>query len=112
MIENGKEFWMDAAELMNRGIATGIIQGGVYFTRDEYYVKYNKSGEIRKKWLKKQKKETKKLNAERDENILKYKMENYQQLEIQLEEMGDDIDKSIAEQPENAEQPATVEMPF
>jgi len=56
MIKGGKEFWMDSTEMMNRGVATGIIIGGEYFTSEDYFKKYNKYGEIKSKWIKKQKK--------------------------------------------------------
>ena len=56
MIKGGKEFWMDSTEMMNRGVATGIIIGGEYFTSEDYFKKYNKQGEVRKKWHKEQKK--------------------------------------------------------
>ncbi len=35
-INRGDDFWMDAEEMIKRGIATGIIIDGVYSTRDDY----------------------------------------------------------------------------
>ena len=76
MIKHGKEFWMDAVEMMNRGIATGIIIEGEYFTSESYFNKYDKRGNILKKWHKannKAIKEAEKAQKEQQEMI-----ENYQ----------------------------------
>jgi len=47
-INKGKDYWMDSLELLNRGIATGIIIEGEYFTRDEYFANFKKDGTKRK----------------------------------------------------------------
>ena len=64
MVNHGKEFWMDSAEMMNRGIATGIIINGEYFTSETYFEKYNKDGEVKKSYLKKAAKAEKKAAKE------------------------------------------------
>ena len=53
-IENGKEVWLNAYEMMNKGISNGIVIDGEYFTTETYFEKYNKKGKIRKSWIKKQ----------------------------------------------------------
>ncbi len=55
-MNESKDFWMGAIEMLNRGIATGIIIQGEYLSRDEWFEKYTKKGEVKKSWLKKQKK--------------------------------------------------------
>lgn len=57
---DGKDFWFDSVEMLNRGIATGIILDGEYFTRDQYFEKHTKTGEVKKSWIKKQEKAKKK----------------------------------------------------
>jgi ATP-dependent Clp protease protease subunit len=69
-IEKGKEVWLDAKDMMNRGIATGIVIDGEYFPREEYFKKYNKKGKVRKSWIKKQKEEAKK-QKEQEEVLVK-----------------------------------------
>lgn len=47
MIHNGKEYWFDAVEMLERDIATGIIMSGQYYTKDEYFTKFNEDGDIK-----------------------------------------------------------------
>lgn len=56
MIKMGKEYWMDSAKMMNRGVATGIIVDGEYLTSEIYFSRYNKKGNLRKSYIKKLKK--------------------------------------------------------
>jgi len=66
MVHHGKEYWFDSVEMMNRGIATGIIINGEYFNSETYKKKFNKNGKIRKKWITEQKK----IEAEEAEKSL------------------------------------------
>lgn len=59
-----KDYWLNSFEMLERGIATGIIIEGEYYTRDDFYKKYNKKGKIKKSYLKKQEKEVSKLQAQ------------------------------------------------
>jgi len=56
-VKRGEELWFEAYDMLDRGMATSIIMEGEVLTRDEYLEKYNKKGNIRKKWIKKQQKE-------------------------------------------------------
>lgn len=49
-----KDYWLNSFEMLERNIATGIIMDGEYYTREDFYKKYNKKGEIKKSYLKKQ----------------------------------------------------------
>ena len=53
---NSKDYWLNSHEMLVRGIATGIIMEGEYFTKDQYFEKFTTKGNIRKKWLKNQEK--------------------------------------------------------
>jgi ATP-dependent protease ClpP protease subunit len=53
-IIKGKEFWCDSRQMLERGIATGIIKDGEYYNTKDYLEKYDKNGNIKKKWQKKQ----------------------------------------------------------
>jgi len=57
-IIKGNDHWLDAPQMLHRGIATGIIIDGEYFTKEEYFEKYTKKGKIKKSWLKKQEEST------------------------------------------------------
>jgi ATP-dependent protease ClpP protease subunit len=64
-ILNGKETWLDSYEMLERGIATGIIKDGEYYTTEDYLNKYKKNGKLKKsykKQIKKQLKETEETN--------------------------------------------------
>jgi len=53
---SSKDYWLNSHEMLVRGIATGIIIDGVYFTSEEYFEKHDKKGKVRKKWVKAQEK--------------------------------------------------------
>lgn len=53
-MSSNKDYWLNAHEMLLRGIATGIIMDGEYRTKDEYFEKHDKKGNVRKKWLKAQ----------------------------------------------------------
>ena len=76
MINNGKEYWMDSTEMMNRGIATGIIIDGLFYSTDKYFEKYDEAGEIKLSWIKTQEREEKKLQLqiEKAEKMVETKM--------------------------------------
>ena len=49
-IENGKEVWLSAYDMLKRGIATGILKDGDYYSSEDYLKKFKKSGKIKKSW--------------------------------------------------------------
>ena len=51
MIHHGREFWMDSATMMNKGIATAIIIDGQYYEAVEYFEKYDEFGEIKREYI-------------------------------------------------------------
>ena len=85
MINHGKELWLDSTTMMNRGIATGIIIAGEYFDAEDYKLKYNKKGEIRKKRLKGENKRIAEIEAE--EQLLK--MQHQEMLQMQETSQGE-----------------------
>lgn len=52
-----KDYWLNSFEMLERNIATGIIMEGEYYSRKDFYKKYNKKGIVKKSYLKKQAKE-------------------------------------------------------
>lgn len=58
-----KDYWLNSHEMLVRGIATGIIINGEYFTKEQYFEKHDKKGKVRKKWLKAQEKAQKDSEA-------------------------------------------------
>lgn len=51
MVQDGKEFWMDADTMMKRGIATGIIIDGKYYEAEDYEKKFE-NGKLKEEVLK------------------------------------------------------------
>jgi hypothetical protein len=51
-ILNGKETWLDSYEMLERGIATGVIKDGEYYTTEDYLNKYKKNGKLKKSYKK------------------------------------------------------------
>ena len=49
-ILKGKEVWIGSYEMLQRGIATGIIKDGEFYTAEKYLQKFKKNGSIRKSY--------------------------------------------------------------
>jgi len=88
MINNGKEYWMDSTQMMNRGIATGIIIDGLYYSADKYFEKYDENGDIKASWIKAQAAAEKKLENQlkRAEKAIETKMLKAQKTQMKLVE--------------------------
>jgi len=66
-ILKGKEKWLDSYEMLERGIANGIIKDGEYYTREQYLEKYKHNGKIKKSFKKKEAENTKKDSGSNQE---------------------------------------------
>ena len=57
MVHHGKEFWMDSAMMMNKGIATSIIVDGKHLSSEEYFEMYDENGELLESYIAKRDKD-------------------------------------------------------
>jgi ATP-dependent protease ClpP protease subunit len=55
-IKNGREKWLTSYDILERGIATGIIKDGEYYTAEQYLERFKKNGKMKKSFKKKLKK--------------------------------------------------------
>jgi len=69
-ILNGKEKWLNSYEMLKRGIATGIIKDGEYYSAEEYLERFKKNGEMKKSYAKKLKKESKNILQVDNQEVL------------------------------------------
>lgn len=89
MIIHGKEFWLSSIEMLKRNIATGIIISGQYYTKAEYFEKYDEDGSILQLWIDKNKE-----TQDEEEEVNKLRSSMYDDVEKQVEKFINDRKKS------------------